>query len=94
MNVYISFWTTSEPAPDVRAKSSVSSKTGVWIAPVAVERAEALHLVRHAPPERLLGREDVVGAARPLDLRHARSSARNGLRASSSPSVVAGPWPE
>ena len=30
-NVYISFWTTSEPAPDVRAKSSVSSKTGVWM---------------------------------------------------------------
>jgi len=30
-NVYISFWTMSEPAPDVRAKSSVSSKTGVWM---------------------------------------------------------------
>src|SRR5262245_64751299 len=28
-NVYISFWTTSEPAPDVRANTSVSSKTGV-----------------------------------------------------------------
>ena len=30
-NVYISFWTTSEPAPDVRSKSAVSSKTGVVI---------------------------------------------------------------
>ncbi len=31
LNVYISFCTTSEPSPDVRAKSSVSSKTGVTI---------------------------------------------------------------
>ena len=31
VNVYISFWTMSEPAPDVRAKSSVSSKSGVVI---------------------------------------------------------------
>ena len=31
VKVYISFCTTSEPTPDVRAKSSVSSKTGVWI---------------------------------------------------------------
>jgi hypothetical protein len=30
-NVYISFWTTSEPPPEVRRKSSVSSKTGVEI---------------------------------------------------------------
>jgi hypothetical protein len=30
-NVYISFWTMSEPAPEVRANSSVSSKTGVWM---------------------------------------------------------------
>ena len=33
VNVYISFWTTSEPSPEVRAKSSVSSKTGVVIRP-------------------------------------------------------------
>ena len=31
VKVYISFCTTSEPAPDVRAKSAVSSKTGVRI---------------------------------------------------------------
>ena len=31
VKVYISFWTMSEPAPDVRAKSSVSSNKGVWI---------------------------------------------------------------
>ena len=31
LNVYISLWTTSEPSPDVRAKSAVSSKPGVWI---------------------------------------------------------------
>ena len=62
--------------------------------PVAVERGQPLHLAGDAPPERLLGREDVVCAARAFELRHARSSARNGLRASSSPSVVAGPWPE
>jgi hypothetical protein len=29
--VYISFCTTSDPSPDVRWKSSVSSNTGVWI---------------------------------------------------------------
>ena len=38
------------------------------------------HLARDLLPERLLGREDVVRAARRLDARHARSSARNGLR--------------
>ena len=62
-------------------------------APVAVEVAQTLHLPRHLLPERLLGGKDVVRAARRLDARHARSSARNGLRASSSPSVVCGPWP-
>ena len=63
--------------------------------PVAVERAEALGLARHQPPERLLGREDVVCAARRLEGRHeARSGARKGLRSSSAPSVVGGPWPE
>jgi hypothetical protein len=30
VKVYISFCTTSEPAPDVRTKSAVSSNTGVW----------------------------------------------------------------
>ncbi len=62
-------------------------------APVAVERAETLHLADDALPQRLLRREDVVRAARSLEL-HARSSARNGLRASSPPSVVDGPCPE
>src|SRR5205085_8774622 len=60
---------------------------------VAVDRADVLHLTRHPLPERLLGREDVVRSARRLEARHARSSARNGLRASSAPSVVSGPWP-
>ena len=36
---------------------------------------------------------DVVRSARRVDSRHARSSARKGLRASSVPSVVRGPWP-
>ena len=40
--------------------------------PVAGERAEALHLVGDAPPERLLGREDVVGPAGPLDASRAQ----------------------
>ena len=62
--------------------------------PVAVERSQPLHLARDTPPERLLGREDVVSPAGPLDLHDVRSSARNGLPASSSPSVVAGPCPE
>ena len=63
-------------------------------AAVAVESAHLLHLSRDPLPERLLGREDVVGAARRLEARHARSSARNGLRLSSAPRVVGGPWPE
>src|SRR2546430_538952 len=62
---------------------------------VAIERAEALGLSDDELPERLLGRKDVVGAARRLEDRHeARSGARKGLRASSVPSVVGGPWPE
>ena len=60
---------------------------------IAVQVAQALELPEHVPPARLLGGEDVVGTARSLE-RHARSSARKGLRASSSPSVVGGPWPE
>jgi hypothetical protein len=31
VKVYISFWTMSEPSPEVRVKSSVSSKIGVVI---------------------------------------------------------------
>ena len=31
VNVYISFWTTSDPAPDVRSKSAESSNVGVRI---------------------------------------------------------------
>ena len=47
-------------------------------------------------PERLLGGEDVVRAARRLELHCGaeRSSARNGLCSSSRPRVVAGPCPE
>ena len=62
--------------------------------PVSVEPAEILHLALDPVPERLLGWKDVVRAARRFDARHARSSARNGFRASSAPSVVFGPWPE
>ena len=62
-------------------------------APIAVQGAHLLHLPRHPLPDRLVGREDVVRAARRLEARHARSSARNGFRASSAPSVVVGPWP-
>jgi hypothetical protein len=41
----------------------------------------------------VVAREDVVRPARRLELAHAcaRSSARNGFRASSMPSVVSGP---
>jgi hypothetical protein len=31
VNVYVSFWTTSDPPPEVRTISSVSSKAGVSI---------------------------------------------------------------
>jgi hypothetical protein len=59
---------------------------------VAVERAEALGLAGDQPPERLLGREDVVRASGRLEGRHeARSEMRKGLRSSSAPSVVGGP---
>src|SRR5204863_4867892 len=58
---------------------------------IAVELAEALGFSGHQAPEPLFGGEDVVGAARRLERRHeARSGARNGLRASSTPSVVGG----
>jgi len=43
-------------------------------APVPVEVAQSLHLLRHLPPERLLGGKNVVRTARRLDARHARSS--------------------
>ena len=51
---------------------------------------------RRTMPHALFGREDVVSAARSLDPHRceARSSARNGFPASSSPRVVGGPWPE
>ncbi len=68
MKLYISFCTTSEPWPEVRAKSAVSSKTGRQHLAVAVERAEPLDLARDALPERHLGRDDVVRPARTLDL--------------------------
>src|SRR5205823_10232094 len=63
--------------------------------PVAVKRAEPFRLPDDETPERLLGREDVVGAARRREARHElRSRAMTGLRASSVPSVVGVPWPE
>src|SRR5262249_22608615 len=60
----------------------------------AVQVAQLLELLDDAPPAwKLLG-TDVVRAPLGLEARHdARSSARNGLRASSSPSVVIGPCP-
>ncbi len=61
--------------------------------PVAVERTEALGLADDSLPERLVGREDVMRSSLCLELQEARSSARKGLRARSSPSVVGGPWP-
>ena len=62
---------------------------------VAVEGAQPLGLARDEPPEWLLGREEVVGAARRLEARHeARNGARKGLRSSSTPMVVGGPCPE
>ena len=66
---------------------------------VAVEGAEPLDLARDPLPERHLRGDDVVGAARSLDpaahgcARASRSSARNGLLASSAASVVSGPCP-
>ena len=91
--VYISFCTTSEPAPDVRANSAVSSNTGVTIRRYPYKPAEPLDLPCDALPGGHLGRDDVMGPAWPLDLRApahpaafrsaSRSSARNGLCASS-----------
>src|SRR6185369_6590269 len=70
---------------------------------VAVQPAEALDLLCDALPGGHLVRDAVMGPAWPLDLRApahpaafrsaSRSSARNGFRASSAPSVVEGPWP-
>ena len=74
--------------------SSVSSKPGRVDPAVAVERADRLHLRPRPLPLRLLGRKDVVGAARRFERhRAARSSVRNGFDASSSPRVVGRPWP-
>src|SRR6185436_214847 len=71
--------------------------------PGAVQPAEALDLLCDVLPGGHLVRDDVMGPAWPLDLPAAahpaafrsasRSSARNGFRASSAPSVVDGPWP-
>ena len=66
-------------------------EAGCVDAAVPVQSGDVLHLLRHPLPERLLGRKDVVGAARRLEARHARNSARNALRASSVPSAVSGP---
>ena len=97
--MYISFWTTSEPAPGRPLEQRCVLEHGRRDRPVAVEVAQPLDLRRDAPPQRLLVRHHVVRATGTLDpgaLAHgasARSSARNGLRASSPPSVVIGPWP-
>src|SRR6185312_9665398 len=71
--------------------------------PVSVQPAEPLDLPCDALPGGHLGRDHVMGPAWPLDLRApahpaafrsaSRSSARNGLCASSAASVVEGPWP-
>src|SRR5262249_52949046 len=61
----------------------------------AVLPALLLDRADHAPPQ-VVARQDVVRPARRLELgahAPARSSARNGLRASSTPSVVSWPWP-
>ena len=86
---------------DVRARSRGALEEGGVLEdgrldrPVAVERAEPVDLGGDEPPERLLGGKDVVGASRRLEVRHeARSGVRNGLLASSAPSVVGGPCPE
>ena len=61
--------------------------------PPAVEGRQVFHLADEPPP-RVVRRQDVVRPARRLERGHeARSSARNGLPASSAPSVVGGPWP-
>src|SRR5262245_56910272 len=61
--------------------------------PIAVERAQTLDLARDQLAAGLFGRQDVVGPARRLEFaaHEARSSARNGLVASSAPSVVSSP---
>src|SRR5262245_22339643 len=47
-NVYISFWTTSEPAPDVRANTSLSSKTGgsMRLYPYSLQTSSAVSSTR------------------------------------------------
>ena len=62
--------------------------------PVAVEAADVLRRPDHVLPGRLLGGEDVMRSRRCLEGHLARSSARNGFVATSSPSVVGGPWPD
>ena len=79
VNVYISFCTTSEPCPDVRVKSSVSSKTGV-VDPRGsrTRRTESLRLADHAAATSGCSRgQDVVRAARRLEL-VTRRGARRG----------------
>src|SRR3954467_14707563 len=61
----------------------------------SVLRALLLHGSDHTPPQ-VVAWQDVVRPARRLETSAhacARSSARNGLRESSTPSVVSGPWP-
>ena len=62
--------------------------------PVAVRGADVLGLADHPLPQRLLRGQDVLCASRRLELHETRSSSRNGLRSSSAPRVVSGPWPE
>jgi len=62
--------------------------------PVAVRRTDVFGLAKNPLPQRLLRGQDVLRASRRLELHEARSSSRNGLRSSSAPRVVSGPWPE
>ena len=95
--VYISLCTTSEASPAVRAKSSVSSKPGVWMRRQPYGAAISSIARDEAPPVGV-GGQDVVRPARRLERLavtccSARSSRRNGFVCSSRPSVVAGPCP-
>ena len=81
VNVYISFWTMSEPCAGRAREEPRVLEERRRDPPVPVERAERFRLADDPLPERLLGGKDVVCASGRLELHEARSSARNGLRA-------------
>ena len=64
--LYISLFTTSDAAPDVRSNRPVSSKPGVWMRRHP-ERGQLLHRADEVPP-RCIVRQDVVRPARGLEL--------------------------